>query len=192
MYCMLQYVPKNLLWRGTGGLINVGYLFSISLLVQIFNDEATSKLASFSVNYCRNLTFESLSSHLIICLFLGSCRLFSFMYAHIRFTTCTPYYPSIKCLKQHSASRMRIKWQTLVQEKKQVEVKPLCRIRIHKIHMFLGLPDPDPLFRGMDPDPSIIKQKKYAKNIDSYCFVTSFGLKKSLWKMKNVPSKSTR
>ncbi len=28
-------------------------------------------------------------------------------------------------------------------------------IRIHLIHMFLGLqdPDPDPLVRGMDPDP---------------------------------------
>ncbi len=25
------------------------------------------------------------------------------------------------------------------------------RIRIHRIHMFLGLPDPDPLVRGMDP-----------------------------------------
>ncbi len=36
-------------------------------------------------------------------------------------------------------------------------------IRIHRIHMFLGLLDPDPLFKGMDPDtdpdPSIIKQK---------------------------------
>ncbi len=35
------------------------------------------------------------------------------------------------------------------------------RSRIHRIHMFLGLPDPDPLLvRGMDPDPdpSIIKQ----------------------------------
>jgi hypothetical protein len=29
-----------------------------------------------------------------------------------------------------------------------------------RIHMFLGHPDPDPLVRGMDPDPdpSIIKQ----------------------------------
>ncbi len=27
------------------------------------------------------------------------------------------------------------------------------RIRIHMIHMFLGLPNPDPLVRGMDPDP---------------------------------------
>jgi hypothetical protein len=29
------------------------------------------------------------------------------------------------------------------------------RIRIHRIHMFLGLLDPDldPLVRGMDPDP---------------------------------------
>ena len=28
-------------------------------------------------------------------------------------------------------------------------------VRIHRIHMFLGLldPDPDPLVRGMDPDP---------------------------------------
>ncbi len=42
------------------------------------------------------------------------------------------------------------------------------RIRIHRIYVFLGLPDPDPLVRGMDPDPdptldpgpdpSIIKQ----------------------------------
>ncbi len=36
----------------------------------------------------------------------------------------------------------------------------VLRIRIHRIHMFLGLPDPDPLARGMDPDPdpSIIKK----------------------------------
>jgi hypothetical protein len=46
----------------------------------------------------------------------------------------------------------------------------VLRIRIHRIHMFLGLldPDPDPLVRGMDPDtdpaldpdpdPSVIKQ----------------------------------
>ncbi len=35
---------------------------------------------------------------------------------------------------------------------------PVLRIRIH---VFLGLqdPDPDPLVRGMDPDPSIIMQK---------------------------------
>ncbi len=36
---------------------------------------------------------------------------------------------------------------------------PVFRIRIQRIHMFLGLPDPDPLVRGMDPDPSIIMQK---------------------------------
>ncbi len=35
------------------------------------------------------------------------------------------------------------------------------QIRIPRIHMFLGLldPDPDPLVRGMDPVPSNIKQK---------------------------------
>ncbi len=46
---------------------------------------------------------------------------------------------------------------------------PVLRIRIYRIHVFLGLqdPDPDPLVRGMDPDPdpaldpdpSIIMQK---------------------------------
>ncbi len=34
--------------------------------------------------------------------------------------------------------------------------EPVLRIRIH---IFLGLPDPDPLVRCMDPDPSIIMQK---------------------------------
>jgi hypothetical protein len=29
------------------------------------------------------------------------------------------------------------------------------RIRIHRIHVFFGLPDPDPLVRGMDPDPAL-------------------------------------
>jgi hypothetical protein len=35
------------------------------------------------------------------------------------------------------------------------------RIRIHRIHVFFGLPDPDALIGGMDPDPdpSIIMQK---------------------------------
>ncbi len=58
------------------------------------------------------------------------------------------------------------------------------RIRIHWIHTFLDLPDPDPLVRGVDPDPppdpdpSIIllsSSKNSKKNLDSYCFVTSFG-----------------
>jgi hypothetical protein len=43
----------------------------------------------------------------------------------------------------------------------------VLRIRINRIHMFLGLPDLDPLVRGVDPyldpavdpDPSIIMQK---------------------------------
>jgi hypothetical protein len=40
------------------------------------------------------------------------------------------------------------------------------RIRIHRIHVFLGLLDPA-------PDPSIIKQNS-KKNLDFDCFVTSF------------------
>jgi hypothetical protein len=47
--------------------------------------------------------------------------------------------------------------------------------------MFLGLPDPDrdPLVRRMDPYPDQIllsTSKNGKKNLDSYCFVTSFGL----------------
>jgi hypothetical protein len=62
------------------------------------------------------------------------------------------------------------------------------------IHMFLGLLDPDPLVRGMDPDPypysdpSIIKQKLQEKPwILLFCdfFLTCY-----LWKMMYVPSKS--
>jgi hypothetical protein len=49
---------------------------------------------------------------------------------------------------------------------------PVLRVQIRRIHMFLGLPDPDPLIRDtvpdpivrdtdpdQDQDPSIIKQK---------------------------------
>jgi hypothetical protein len=54
---------------------------------------------------------------------------------------------------------------TVLHGNKTAAVQPVLRIRIHRIHMFLGLlgPDPDPLVRGMDPkpdpDPSIIKKK---------------------------------
>jgi hypothetical protein len=51
----------------------------------------------------------------------------------------------------------------------KVKFLAVLRIRIHRIHVFLGLqdPDPDPLVRCMDPDPdpaldpdpSIIMQK---------------------------------
>ncbi len=49
---------------------------------------------------------------------------------------------------------------------------PVLRIRIHQIHMFLGLLDPDPLVRGMDPDsdPDLSIKKIVRKT----CFVTSF------------------
>jgi hypothetical protein len=53
------------------------------------------------------------------------------------------------------------------------------RIRIHRINVFLGLPDPDPdpLVRGMDPDPALdpdpsIIMKNNKKNLESYYFVT--------------------
>jgi hypothetical protein len=62
---------------------------------------------------------------------------------------------------------------------------------IHRIHLFLGLPDPDPdpLVRGMDPDPSIIMQNN-KKNLESHYFVTLFDIL-SLENNVNVPSKST-
>jgi hypothetical protein len=58
--------------------------------------------------------------------------------------------------------------------------------------MFLGLldPDPDPLVRVIDPDPSITNQKSKI-NLDSYCFVTLFDFL-SLKKDVNVSSKSNK
>ncbi len=43
----------------------------------------------------------------------------------------------------------------------QQSEEPVLRIRIRRINMVLGLldPDPDPLVRGTDTDPSIIKKK---------------------------------
>jgi hypothetical protein len=46
---------------------------------------------------------------------------------------------------------------------------PVLRIRIHRIHVFLGLLDPGPLVRGMDPESDLDPS-----SIDFYCFVTSF------------------
>ena len=45
---------------------------------------------------------------------------------------------------------------SLIQQNYALNLFAVFRIRIH---MFLGLPDPDPLVRGMDPDPSIIMHK---------------------------------
>jgi hypothetical protein len=56
--------------------------------------------------------------------------------------------------------------------------------------MFLGLPEPYPLVRGMYPDPSIII-KNGQKNLDSYYFVTLFDFL-SLKNDVNIPSKSNR
>ncbi len=38
-------------------------------------------------------------------------------------------------------------------------INSVLRIRIRRTHMFLGLPDSNPLVRGPEPDPSIIEQK---------------------------------
>ncbi len=47
-----------------------------------------------------------------------------------------------------------------------LSLSPVLRIRIHRILMLLGLPDPDPVVGmdpdpdpALDPDPSIIMQK---------------------------------
>jgi hypothetical protein len=66
--------------------------------------------------------------------------------------------------------------------------------------MFLGLldPDPDPLVRGMDPDPALdpdpdlsIIMEKSKRNLDSYYFVTLFDFL-SLKNDVNVVSKSNK
>ncbi len=57
---------------------------------------------------------------------------------------------------------------TLSYLKSVLRIRSRIRILIHRIRMFLGFPDPDPIVRGTDPDPivrgtdpdpSIIKQK---------------------------------
>jgi hypothetical protein len=62
----------------------------------------------------------------------------------------------------------------------------VLRIRI-RIHRFLGLLDPDPLVRGMDPapdpdlDPSIIMQKEKSRFLlfcDSFFFLSLKNSKK--------------
>jgi hypothetical protein len=57
--------------------------------------------------------------------------------------------------------------------------------------MVLGLPNPDPLVRGMDPypDPSSCKNSK--NNLDSYYYVTLFDFL-SLKNDVNVASKSNK
>jgi hypothetical protein len=60
--------------------------------------------------------------------------------------------------------------------------------------MFLGLPDSDPLVRGMDPasDPDPLSScKNSKKNLDSYYFMTLFDFL-SLKNNVNVPSKSNK
>jgi hypothetical protein len=56
--------------------------------------------------------------------------------------------------------------------------------------MFLGLPDPDLLVRGMDPDPALDPDpsscKNSKKNLDSYYFVNLFDFL-SLKNDVNVP-----
>jgi hypothetical protein len=64
--------------------------------------------------------------------------------------------------------------------------------------VFFGLPDPDPLVRGMDADPALdpvrlllSSCKNNKKNLESYYFVTLFDflfLKNNV----NVPSKSNK
>jgi hypothetical protein len=81
---------------------------------------------------------------------------------------------------------------------KPYQVRPdivICNVKIRiltKISVpnpdphVLDLPNPDPLVRGMDPDPEplvrgmvrilLASSKNSKKNLDYYCFVTSFGL----------------
>jgi hypothetical protein len=61
------------------------------------------------------------------------------------------------------------------EEEKNVASAPVLRVRIRiqiRIHIFLGLLDPDP-----DPSIILLSLSKYnQKNLDFYCFVTSFWL----------------
>ncbi len=72
-----------------------------------------------------------------------------------------PNCDSVKERKLYSAVKTE---KPLIDEQQSNFFKAVFRIRI-RIHVFFGLPDPDPLVRGMNPDPapdtdpSIIMQK---------------------------------
>jgi hypothetical protein len=55
--------------------------------------------------------------------------------------------------------------------------------------MFWGLPDPSPLVRETDPDPSL-SSKNSNKNTDSFCHFCDFCM--TFLSMKNVPSKNNK
>ncbi len=76
----------------------------------------------------------------------------------------------------------------------------VLRIRIHRIHMFLGLPDPDSLVRGtvwiririlLLIRILLSSCKNSKKPLDSYYFVTLFDFL-SLKNYVNVASKSNK
>jgi hypothetical protein len=61
--------------------------------------------------------------------------------------------------------------------------------------MYFGLPYPEPLIRGMNPDPTpvLLSPRKNSKqNLDSYCFVTSFLTFYFLKNDVNGPSKRNK
>ncbi len=60
------------------------------------------------------------------------------------------------CQRGSYKKKILIFFASLKSLKKGAAFLILIRIRIlqiHQIHVFFGLPDPDPLVRGMDPDP---------------------------------------
>jgi hypothetical protein len=66
------------------------------------------------------------------------------------------------------------------------------RIRIHRIHVFFGLPDPGPIVRVWIRIRILLPSFKYnKKNLESYYFVTLFDFL-SLKNNVNVPSKSNK
>ncbi len=63
-------------------------------------------------------------------------------------------------VRQRGGRQARQRFRLLIVKDKKRLLQAVFRFRIRiRIHVFFGLPDPDPLVRGMDPDPSIIIQK---------------------------------
>ncbi len=77
----------------------------------------------------------------------------------------SPEAQSFVCFFVKSFGHHPVLWPYFTLTEDKVGYHAVLRIRIHRINMFLGLQDPDPLVRGMDPDsapdpdPSIIMQK---------------------------------
>ncbi len=106
-------------------------------------------------------------------------------FKHLHLLNFQLILPPQICQKKEKLSFLRLPWA-------EIFIWPVLRIRIririHRIHVFFGLPDRNPLVRGvdpdpdLDPDPSIIHHAKIIRKILNLTILWFF-LTFYLWKI---------